>query len=791
MTIDKAHLTVIADDPSKTYDGSTFTAFTVHYTGLVNGDPPSVVSGAASFGGSAVGAIGAGTYTITPGSGSLAATNYDFTTFVSGTLTINKAHLTVTADAQSKTYDGSPFTAFTVHYTGLVNGDSLSVVGGAASFGGPAISAAGAGTYTITPGPGSLTAANYDFTTFVNGALTINKAHLTVIADNQSKTYDGSTFSEFTAHYTGFVNGDTTGVVSGGPSFGGAAVTAIGAGTYTITPGPGSLTAANYDFTTFVNGTLSIAKAPLTVIADDQSKTYDSSPFTAYTAHYTGFVNGDPPSVVSGAASFGGAAVGAAGAGTYTITPGPGSLTAANYDFTTFVNGTLTISKAHLTVSADDQSKTYDGTPFTAFTVHYVGLVNGDPPSVVSGAASFGGSAVGAVNAGTYTITPGPGSLTAANYDLTTFVNGTLTISKAPLTVTADDQSKTYDGSPFSAFTAHYTGFVNGDTPGVVSGGPSFGGPAVTAVGAGTYAITPELGSLAAANYDFTSFVNGTLTINNAHLTVIADDQSKTYDGSPFTAYTAHYTGFVNGDPPSVVSGAASFGGSAVSDVGAGTYTITPGPGSLTAANYDFTTFVNGILTISKAHLSVVADDQSKTYDGSPFSAFTAHYTGFVNSDSPGVVSGAASFGGSAVGAAGAGTYAITAGPGSLSAANYDFTTFVNGTLTINKAHLTVVADDQSKADDGSPFTAFTLHYVGLVNGDPQSVVSGEASIGGSAVGAVNPALHDRPRAGQPQRGQLRLHQLCRRHADHHAPGETGRPAAAGDDDRRPAGVRQ
>src|SRR5262249_28087320 len=94
---------------------------------------------------------------------------------------------------------------------------------------------------------------------------TVVRAHLTVTADNASQTYDGSVLSGFTAHYTGFVNGDTQAVIFGAPSFIGTAVTAVDAGNYTITPGAGSLSAANYDFTLFVNATLTITKAHLTV----------------------------------------------------------------------------------------------------------------------------------------------------------------------------------------------------------------------------------------------------------------------------------------------------------------------------------------------------------------------------------------------------------------------------------------------------------------------------------------------------------------------------------------------
>src|SRR5207253_9805439 len=74
---------------------------------------------------------------------------------------------------------------------------------------------------------------NYDFTaSTVDAALTINQAHLTVVADSQSKTYDGQVFMPFTAHYTGFITGQSADnvAITGSPAFSGAAITAVNAG---------------------------------------------------------------------------------------------------------------------------------------------------------------------------------------------------------------------------------------------------------------------------------------------------------------------------------------------------------------------------------------------------------------------------------------------------------------------------------------------------------------------------------------------------------------------------------
>src|SRR5207244_7459732 len=108
--------------------------------------------------------------------------------------------------------------------------------------------------------------------------------------------------------------------------------------------------------------------------------------------------------------------------------------------------------------------------------------------------------------------------------------DGTLTITKAHLTVTADDKSRAY-GAANPTFTATISGFVNGESVAVVNGSPTFSGtgPSSTATTTvGDYVITPALGTLSATNYDFTPFVNGTLTITKPHATATAEDTSST-----------------------------------------------------------------------------------------------------------------------------------------------------------------------------------------------------------------------------------------------------------------------
>jgi hypothetical protein len=325
------------------------------------------------------------------------------------------------------------------------------------------------------------------------------------------------------------------------------------------------------------------------------------------------------------------------------------------------------------------------------------------------------------LGAGTYTMTATCTPTNGTMYAVST-ASFTLTIAKATLTVTAASPTITYGGT-VPTYTASYSGFQNSDTSSVLSGAPSLTTSPTTPSAAGAYTITAAVGSLTAANYSF-SFVNGTLTIAKATLTVTAGSPSITY-GTAVPTYTAAYSGFKNSDTSSVLSGAPSLTTSPTTPSAAGTYTITAAVGSLTAANYNFS-FVNGTLTINKATLTVTAVSPTITY-GTAVPTYTATYSGFQNSDTSSVLSGAPSLTTSPTTPSVAGTYTITSALGTLTAANYNFN-FVNGTLTINKATLTVTAVSQA-ITYGATLQAYTATYSGYQNGDTFAALGGAPSL--------------------------------------------------------------
>src|SRR5262249_42496223 len=95
----------------------------------------------------------------------------------------------------------------------------------------------------------------------------------------------------------------------------------------------------------------------------------------------------------------------------------------------------------------------------------------------------------------------------AANYSLVnTSTTATSSITPAPLTVTANNQTMVY-GSPPPALTASFSGLVDGDTPGDLTGLTLTSAPTNSRVGA--YAI--DAAGAIDPNY-LIHFVPGTLT---------------------------------------------------------------------------------------------------------------------------------------------------------------------------------------------------------------------------------------------------------------------------------------
>ena len=177
----------------------------------------------------------------------------------------------------------------------------------------------------------------------------------------------------------------------------------------------------------------------LTATANDASKIYDGQAFSGGNGvTYSSLTNGN----LLGTVSFAGSSQGAMNVGNYVITPSGLYSNQQGY-IISYGNGTLSVTAAPLTVTADAQSRLY-GAANPALTYVSSGLVNGD--ALTGGLATL---ATTTSNVGAYGITQG--TLANSNYAIA-YTGASLSVTAAPLTVTADAQ--------FQAFPSYFVADV-------------------------------------------------------------------------------------------------------------------------------------------------------------------------------------------------------------------------------------------------------------------------------------------------------------------------------------------
>ena len=414
-----------------------------------------------------------------------------------GKLTITKAPLTITA----KNYtikQGDALPTFEADYSGFKNNETASVLSAQPTITTSATSASEPGTYDIVVSGASAT--NYDIS-YVKGTLTITKAdEVVVTAKSYSRKYgEANPAFEYTT------SGAT---LTGTPSITCTATATSPVGEYDIVASKGTVT--NYNVT-YVNGKLAITKAPLTITAKSYTiKQGDALP--AFEAEYTGFKNNETASVLSAQPTITTTATSASEPGTYDIVVSGASAT--NYEIS-YVKGTLTITKAdEVVVTAKSYSREYgEANPTFEYTTS---------GATLSGTPSITCSATATSPVGEYDIVASKGTVT--NYNVT-YVNGKLTITKAPLTITA----KSYtikQGDALPTFEAEYSGFKNNETKAVLSAQPKITTSATSASEPGTYDIV--VSDASATNYEI-SYVKGTLTISAVEVEPVTETETTTF----------------------------------------------------------------------------------------------------------------------------------------------------------------------------------------------------------------------------------------------------------------------
>ncbi len=623
-----APLTITAKDISKLYGdtvtlSATSTGFT--YSGLLDDDSVDTVF-LASDGAASTSPISGSPYAIVPSDATgTGLSNYSIN-YVNGNLSVSKNNLTAIITADGKVYDGTTGASMTrCTPVGIVNDDPITCTATDGTFDNRDV-----GTNKIVTADVNFVGTNLDNYTTVSTATTtasISVRPITVTATSTTKVYDGDTTS----------NGIPT-ITSGSIATDDTAPTWTqtynnkDVGTDKILTPAGIVddgnSGNNYDVT-YATTTGVITAKDLTVTANGTDKVYDGTASTTVVLsdnRITGDVLDDnytsanflDPNVGNGKqVNVYGISITGTDADNYHLTNVSASTTAD-------------ITKADMTITADDASKTYGqdktfvGTEFTTNPVSLFGSDKVDSVTLTStGAAPTS-------DVGSYDIVPSTATGTGLGNYTIAYDNGQLTVNPLALTGTLTASNKTYDGTPNASTSCSLSGVLFGDDVSCVTANSVF-----STRNAGTNQVTASLSLTGgkAVDYSVNGTASTTATISQLALTVTAQSDDRTYNGTTTSSVLPEFT------PPLGTGDSANFIETySTKNVGSG-LTLTPsgvvndGHGG---ANYTYTFDNNTNGTITAEPLIVTATTNTKVYDGNTSALATPSVSGTIfGTDSP------------------------------------------------------------------------------------------------------------------------------------------------------------
>ena len=527
----------------------------------------------------------------------------------------------ITGNNDTKTYDAAEHEV--TGYTATATSALYKVSGDTPDFGLKSGETASAKRTDVGTTDMGLTPAKFEnhnsnftvsFAIAADGYIEIEKAAITIKADDKTKVYDNnpSTDPALTATVTGV---PTSGVA---PVYSLSRAEGQNVGEYAITVTAAAASNPNYTVTV-QPGTFSITKRDVTLTSVDAIREYNGSYLTNHnvTVSDPGWANGEGATY-----SFTGQQLlPGSSQNTFTYTLNDGTL-AANYSITTAF-GTLTVTdrteKYQVTMTSNsntDSPVTYDGLPHTLneFVTHTF-TVEGNTYTVTGLSASvtetFAGTYPNAIS-GTAVVTDAYGNNVTSQFTVNQ-QSGNLVISKRPITFTIApaNATKPYDGTPLTvsydqlivnglASTDQLVGgtittndFEVGQYP--ISEGNMFRMMVEKASVKSGFSIKHSSGELTKTLASYAPTFNITLSITARQLTITATNPTKVYDGTPLTgSYTSE--GLVEGDVLTVtLSGEQTCVGSTTNTVAS--YQVTRSGEDVTD-DYTVTT-VHGTLTVT------------------------------------------------------------------------------------------------------------------------------------------------------------------------------------------------
>ena len=522
-------------------------------------------------------------------------------------ITNMEATLTVTPDAQSRTY-GQAAPSYTYTVTGFQNGENA---GTAPGYVAPVCTSAYTSASPVSSSPLTIncsggSATHYIFTTSATALLTISAAFLATL----SVTGTTSPATYGTTQILGTSGGNGTGAIT--YSAGSSTACSISSNILTITAGSGTcaVTAAkatdgNYNSATSAPVSITVQPAAQAVLA----VTGTTSPATYGTAQTLGTSGGNGTGAVT--YSTGSSTACSVSSNILTVTAGAGTCAVSatkaadtNYNSATSSAVSITVqpaAQATLTVTGTTSPAVFGAT-------ETLGTSGGSGPGAIT--YSTGSSTACSVSSNILTITAGTGTCTVtvtkaadANYDSATSAPATITVqmaSQATLTVTGAT-------SPAAYGTTQTLGTSGGSGTGAIT--YSAGASTACSVSSNILTITAGAGSCAVSatkaadgNYNSTTSAPVTITVQMASQSAL----TVTGTTSPAAYGTTQTLGSSGGSGTGAVT--YSTGSSTACSVAGFTLTITAATGTCAVTvtkaadgNYNSATSAQVTITVQKA----------------------------------------------------------------------------------------------------------------------------------------------------------------------------------------------
>ena len=444
-----------------------------------------------------------------------------------GTLTVAKRNITISAKPVTSEYTGSAVNATDSEITSgsLVEGDTVKSV---EYTGGPV----NVGTGTSTPSAavivdakGNDVTANYNIT-YSGAEVTVSKysGEVVITAKDATKPYDGSALTASNdVTVSGLLGSDTVDATVSGEATVPGKDGAAKIGDYVIKNAAGEKVNDNYANIKLVDGKLSVTKRDITVTTGSDSKAYDKTALTTKADDYSiisgSLVSGQKLTLtLSGTQTDPGSSKNTVKEGSLKISDEQGRDYTAYYNVT-IKEGTLEVTGVkviEISIKATSAKKVYDGTELTANSYDVISgaLESGDTLEVeYSGSITNAGTTANKIVK--VTAKDANGKDVTAKYKIST-QDGTLEITKAPLTVTAKSAEKVYDGKALTANTCEVKGSLakGHKISATVTGSQTQIGSSKNK--ASNVKIVDANGNDVTSNYEIT-YVEGTLTVKAAN----------------------------------------------------------------------------------------------------------------------------------------------------------------------------------------------------------------------------------------------------------------------------------